>query len=183
MSEILESLVRLMAPILSFTADEIWQHLQRKGRLPSVHAELFPPVNTEYTDPELRNRWEGILAVRKEVMKALEVARKEKRIGHPLDASVSLGLSPELMRNLTPYADRLRSIFIVSAVDMVEIERLETGRESDALPGLKIGVSSSSDLKCERCWVHDPSVGHDTDHPTICKRCLRAMTEMGLDTK
>jgi isoleucyl-tRNA synthetase len=66
---------------------------------------------------------------------------------------------------------------------MVEIERLETGVESDTLPGLKIRVSPSSDPKCERCWVHDPTVGHDTGHPTICKRCLRAMTEMGLDTK
>ena len=179
MSEILESLVRLMAPVLSFTSDEIWKHLPERSRLPSVHAELFPDVNTGYRDPELSNRWEHIQAVRKEVMKALEIARKEKRIGHPLDASVSLGLSSELMRNLTPYKDRLRSILIVSAVDMLEIERLEKGLESDTLPGLKVHVSPSSDTKCERCWVHDPTVGHDTGHPTICKRCLHAMAEMG----
>ena len=116
-------------------------------------------------------------------MGALEIARKEKRIGHPLDASVSLGLSNELMANLAPYNDQLRSIFIVSAVTMMEIDRLEGGVESDALPGLKVIVSSSSDPKCERCWVHDPTVGQEGKHPTVCERCLRAMAERGLDTK
>jgi len=178
MNEILEVLVRLMAPILSFTSDEVWQHMKGNDRAPSVHADRFLPVNIAHKDPELASRWDEIITARKEVTKTLEVARKEKKIGHPLEASVTLGLSPELMDKLSPYRDQLRSIFIVSSVDMIEIDRLGEGFESETLPGLKVRVSPSSAAKCERCWVHDHTVGHDSSHPTICKRCLRALAEM-----
>ncbi|UCG70868.1 MAG: class I tRNA ligase family protein, partial [Thermoplasmata archaeon] len=179
MNEILEVLVRLMSPLLSFTADEIWQHMKGKGRMPSVHADLFTPIKNEYRDPELAGRWEGIIAVRKEVTKALELARKEKNIGHSLDASVRLGLSPELMETLTLFGtDQLRSIFIVSSVEMVEIDPIEDGLESETISGMKIKISPSYEQKCERCWVHDPTVGHDSSHPTICKRCFQALEEM-----
>ncbi|MCP4665812.1 MAG: class I tRNA ligase family protein, partial [Deltaproteobacteria bacterium] len=175
MSEILETLVRLMAPVLSFTADEIWQYMKENDRPASVHADLFVPVNEAYQAPDLASRWEVILTIRKEVTRALELARKDKKIGHPLDASVTLGLSPELALKATPYADQLRSVFIVSSVDMVELDQMKDVPESEAVPGLKVAVSPSSDPKCERCWIHDPTVGHDSDHPTICKRCLQAL--------
>jgi len=178
MNEILEVLVRLMAPILSFTADELWQYMKGKERQLSVHADLFVPVSDSYKDAELTGRWENIIAVRKEVTKALELARKGKEIGHSLDASVTLGLSSELMEKLSPYQDQLRSIFIVSSVDMVETNGIEDGLESETIPGLRIKVSSSSDPKCERCWVHDPTVGDDNNQPTICKRCLNALGEI-----
>ena len=178
MNEILEVLVRLMSPILCFTADELWQHTKGTDRPLSVHADLFVPVNDAYKDPELARRWEDIIAVRKEVTKVLELARKEKRIGHSLDASVMLGLSPELMEKLNPYRDQLRSIFIVSSVDMVEIQQLEDVIESEVVPGLRVKAAPSSDPKCERCWVHDPTVGHDSNHPTVCNRCLQALSEM-----
>lgn len=178
MNEILEVLVRLMAPILSFTADEVWQHMKGKERPMSVHTDLFVPVSDSYKDAELTRRWENIIAVRKEVTKALELARKEKEIGHSLDASVTLGLSSELMERLSPYQDQLRYIFIVSSVDMVETNEIEDGLESETIPGLKIKVSPSSDPKCERCWVHDPTVGDDNNQPTICKRCLNALDEI-----
>ena len=178
MNEILEVLVRLMAPILSFTADEVWQHMKGKERPMSVHADLFVPVSDSYKDAELTRRWENIIAVRKEMTKALELARKEKEIGHSLDASVTLGLSSELMEKLSPYQDQLRYIFIVSSVDMVETNEIEDGLKSETIPGLKIKVSPSSDPKCERCWVHDPTVGDDNNQPTICKRCLKALDEI-----
>ena len=179
MNEILEVLVRLMAPLLSFTADEIWQYMKEKERLPSVHADLFIPVKDEYKDPALAQRWENIIAVRKEVTKALEFARKEKDIGHSLDASVKLGLSPELMEALTSHGeDQLRSIFIVSSVEMVEIDRMEDGLESETISGLKVRILPSSDQRCERCWIHDPTVGHDPGHSTICKRCAQSLVEM-----
>jgi len=178
MSEILEVLVRLMAPILSFTADEIWQHMNGRDRPASVHADFFVPVNESYKDKELAERWESIIAVRKEATKALELARKEKRIGHPLDASVTIGLPPELMEELIPYRDQFRTILIVSSVDLVEAERFEDGLESEAIPGLKVKVSHSSDQKCERCWIHDPTVGQNNSHPTICKRCLDVLDEI-----
>jgi len=178
MSEILETLVRLMAPVLSFTAEEIWQYMKGNNRPASVHADLFVPVNEAYKAPELASRWEVILAIRKEVTKALELARKEKKIGHPLDASVTLGLSPELTEKAAPYADQLRSVFIVSSVDMVELDRMEGVPESETVQGLKVEVFPSSDPKCERCWIHDPTVGHNSDRPTICKRCQQALIEM-----
>ena len=178
MHEILEVLVRLMAPILSFTADEIWQYMKGNDRPLSVHADMFVPVNDSYKDPELARKWEEILAVRKEVTKALELARKEKTIGHSLDASVTLGLSDGLMENLKPYRDRLRAIFIVSSVELAEIESVEDASESENVPGLKVKISPSLDAKCERCWVHDPTVGDDGTHPGICRRCLQSLAEM-----
>lgn len=178
MNTILEVLVRLMAPILSFTADEIWQYMNAGARPTSVHADLFLQLNETYKDPELARRWEEVISVRKEVTKVLEMARKDKIIGHPLDAAVTLGLSPRLMEKLTPYQNELRAVFIVSGVVMMPIEELTAGVESDNLPGLKVAVSASSDHKCERCWVHDPSVGHDDAHPTLCSRCRNMVSEI-----
>ena len=178
MHEILETLVRLMAPVLSFTADEIWQYMKGKERPESVHAAIFFPQNEEYQDIALAERWEEIMSVRKEVTKALELARKEKTIGHPLDASVKLGLSSELADKLTPYKDQLRSIFIVSSVDLREIDQIEGGFESEIVPGLKVEVSPSLDPKCERCWIHDPTVGDDKNHPDTCERCRNVLDEI-----
>ena len=178
MHEILETLVRLMAPVLSFTADEIWQYMTGKKRPLSVHADLFLPLNEEYRDTELAERWKKIISVRKEVTKVLELARKEKRIGHSLDASVELDLSPELAEKLAPYVDQLRSILIVSSVDLAEINQIDGGYESETVPGLKVKVSPSSDPKCERCWIHDPSVGDDKNHPNTCKRCRNVLDEI-----
>jgi len=159
MYEILEVLVRIMAPILSFTADEIWGHMGKNGSFSSVHMETFIPVRQEFLDEELDRRWEDILTVRKEATRALEIARKEKRIGHSLDAAVILGLPPQLLEKL-------------------ESEAVQGGIESEEVPGLKVLVEPSPDPKCERCWVHDPSVGNDAGHPTICRRCIKALEEM-----
>jgi len=178
MNEILETLVRLMAPVLSFTADEIWQHMGGNGRPASIHADLFVPINEGYKDSELTERWDAIIAVRKEATKVLELARKEKKIGHPLDAAVTIGLPPELMDVLTPYKDQFRTILIVSSAEIVAAGALADGIESDTIEGLKVKVTSSSDQKCERCWIHDPTVGQDNEHPTICKRCLDVLDEI-----
>ncbi len=177
MNEILEVIVRLIAPVLSFTADEVWQYMKGKNRLPSIHADLFIPVNNRYINNDLMSRWEDIITVRKEVSKALELARRNKEIGHPLDASVTLGMSEKLMERLIPYKDQLRSVFIVSSVDMTE-EDFEDGFRSETVPDLRIRVRPSTDKKCERCWVHDPSVGEDPEHPEICKRCLKVIQKI-----
>jgi isoleucyl-tRNA synthetase len=179
MNEILNVLVRLMAPVLSFTAEEIWQHMPEEGRSPSVHMEQFIPLKDQHRDPGLADRWENVIKVRKEVTKALEIARKEKRVGHSLDASVTLGLPEELLGPLKPYLDRLRSIFIVSSVQVVPSEDVDGGYESEEIEGLKVLVVPSEDTKCERCWVHDPSVGENRQHPALCSRCYEAMIEAG----
>ncbi len=178
MNEILETLVRLMAPILSFTADELWSFMAEvPGRPQSVHADIFVPVQEKFLDPELASRWEVLISVRKEVSRALEIARKEKRIGHSLDAAVTLGCSPDLLAKLAPYKEDLRSIFIVSAVQLKEAGELAGVDEIEAFPGLKVVIEPSADPKCDRCWIHDPTVGSDPDHPSICQRCLRALEE------
>jgi len=117
--------------------------------------------------------------VRREATKALEIARKEKRIGHSLDASISLVLPTGLSQTIGAYRDQLRTIFIVSSVDLVDHDDLEEAYESEEIAGLKVRVRPSEDPKCERCWVHDPTVGDDDQHPTVCRRCLDAMIEAG----
>ncbi len=178
MNEILEVLVRLMAPVLSFTAEEIWQYMNPEGRTQSVHMDLFVPVKEAYKDRELAGRWETIISVRKEATKALELARKEKVIGHPLDAAMTIGLTPELMKTLAPYEQVFRTILIVSAVRFIPAEDLKDGIASETIEGLKVAVASSEDQKCERCWIHDSSVGNDNNHPTICSRCLSALKKI-----
>jgi isoleucyl-tRNA synthetase len=178
MYEILNSLVRLMAPVLSFTADEIWQFMNDSGKYSSVHADLFKELDANYKNPEIAEKWEEIIRLRKEVTKALELARKDKLIGHSLDASITLGISKETMNRLDPFSEQLRAIFIVSSVHVVPFQSLDEGYESEEINQLRIKVAPSDEEKCERCWVHDSTVGEAEEHPTICKRCLDALSEM-----
>lgn len=179
MQEILDVMVRLMAPILSFTADEIWQYICRSDKFTSVHTAQLIPVREEYRDKALNERWEKIIRLRKEVTKALEIARKDKLIGHSLDATVTLDLPDEYTEFLVPYMNDLSSIFIVSSVKSGN-PRGEGYYSSDEIQGLTVKVEPSSDVKCERCWVHDPTVGKYPDHPCICERCYDALKQMGL---
>ena len=176
MNEVLEVMVRLMAPVLSFTADEVWQYMKGE-RAASVHMEEFIPVKDEYKDPVLADRWDKIIEIRSEVNKALEIARKERIIGHSLEAEVYLGLSSKLLEFLLPYRDQLKSVFIVSGVKLDFIENLKKGVMAGSVPGLKIWVIKSPNPKCVRCWVHDESVGKDPQYPDICKRCIDALRE------
>ena len=174
--EILEVLVRLMAPILSFTADEIWSYMGTSARSPSVHMETFLPLKSEYKNESLARRWESVLKVRKEVTKAIELERKNKTLGHSLDASVTLGLPADLRAALEPYRDALPFIFIVSSVTLLSVEEVQGGYDGE---GIRVKVEKSGDPRCERCWVHDPTVGANKSHPGVCRRCLDAMAEKG----
>ncbi len=179
MHHILDMMVRDMAPILSFTAEEIWLHIKGRGREESVHLTNFLPVKEEWQDQELADRWEFIWDIRKEVNRALEIARKAKEIGHSLDAKVELGCSQDLLDRLTPYRDELRYLFIVSDVTLLPLEGLKDGMDAETINGLKIKVSRSDDIKCERCWIHDPTVGKDNQFPTLCERCIGILKDMG----
>jgi len=167
LQEILEVLVRLIAPILSFTADEIWQSMKGQGRSPSVHMETFLPLKNEYKNTVLAERWEPILRVRKEVTKAIEIERKNKTIGHSLEASITLGLPPDLVAHLEPYRNALPFLFIVSSVTTLPFDRVEDGYEGE---GIRVKVEMNKDPRCERCWVHDPTVGASQERPGVCKR-------------
>jgi isoleucyl-tRNA synthetase len=179
MYTVLDTLVKLMAPILPFTAEEIWQYMPQLSERPeSVHLTLLPEVNAEYDNPELAQKWDVLLKVRGEVTKALETARNNKLIGHPLDAFVTISAGEDLYSALQPYAADLKSIFIVSKVALVNAEPLEDIFESEEMEGLRIKVEASPGDKCERCWVHDTTVGDHSEHPTICNRCHQALEKM-----
>ncbi len=176
---ILDTLVRLMAPLLPFTAEEIWEHMPHQGqKVPSVHLTQFPEVNSAYKDDDLAQKWEQLLVVRGEVTKALEEARNKKLVGHPLDAAVTISAKAALYDAMLPYADDLRYVFIVSAAKLVNDQKLEDVFVSEAVAGLSIRVEKARGEKCERCWIHEPSVGTNAEHPAICNRCRGALAKM-----
>jgi isoleucyl-tRNA synthetase len=105
------------------------------------------------------------------VTKALEQARTAKLIGHPLDASVTISANKDLYNDLHSYTEDLKSIFIVSQVSLIKEETLSGAYESNDIEGLSILIEPATGEKCERCWMHDSSVGTSQQHPTICKRC------------
>ena len=172
MHDILSSLVRLMAPVLSFTADEVWTYLKHTDPVPSVFLADFPKPEERYLDDGLNARWERLQAVRGEAAKVLEALRKEKKIGHSLDASVTLFAEPALHAFLTNYSKDLPFIFIASQVAVAqEAEAPADAFASDAVKGLKIIAEKAAGQKCGRCWMYQESVGTVQDHPQICSRC------------
>jgi isoleucyl-tRNA synthetase len=145
------------------------------GSLESVHMTQLPQVNDTFLDSKLAERWEAVLLLRGEVSKALEEARNQKTIGHSLDAAVTLFLPDTFSAILRPDANELRTIFIVSRVNLSPSEGLSDAYESAKIPGLLIHVAPSPGEKCERCWIYDQSVGVDGTHKTICERCLKVL--------
>jgi isoleucyl-tRNA synthetase len=169
-----------MAPILPFTADEIWQYMPPKsGRESSIHLASLPKINPAVKNDALFQRWEFLLKIRGEATKALEEARSKKLIGHPLDASVTVSATEAVYDLLSPYADDLRSLLIVSKANLAKDEILDDALESEEIKGVAIRVETAPGEKCERCWVHDPSVGSNSEHATICGRCQDALARIG----
>jgi isoleucyl-tRNA synthetase len=166
---LLDALVRLLAPLMSFTAEEVWTHMERPD---SVHMALFPePGDLSAGIPEdARKRtaaWDRLMEVRDSVLKSLETARNEKRIGAPLEACVRLSDSGELLALLQEYSSQLPGLLIVSQV------KVESGEGE-----LAIVVERASGVKCERCWKYTHDVGSDARFPTICKACAEAVNEI-----
>jgi len=179
LSILLDAIVRIMAPILSFTAEEIWQHMSDyTGKEKSVHLASLPEVTAEWKNEPLAARWNGLLQARGEVTKAIEEARNKKLVGHSLDAAVTLSVDDSLYETLQPFAEDLRSIFITSKALLVMGEKLEGAYVSPVIEGLSIQVEPATEEKCERCWVHDESVGTIPERPTICNRCQGALEQM-----
>ncbi|MHB1403982.1 MAG: isoleucine--tRNA ligase [Desulfitobacteriaceae bacterium] len=168
----LDALVRFLAPILTFTADEIWPYVPG-NKEENIQTAKLPQVKQEWLDPVLEEKWEKILRLRADVAKALEMARQEKLINHPLTAQVELYPTAEQYKFLEQVPN-LSEIFIVSAVRVHQPkeERPEGVLEGQELEGLGIAVHSAAGEKCERCWIYHPSVGQDQEHPTLCPRCV-----------
>jgi len=169
---ILNAMVRIMAPIMIFTAEEIKRYLPANAEATdSIHLDLFPQVEPQWHNADLVNRWQQILSMREEVAKALEAARVAKTIGHPLSARVVISAPDALYQALLPYADDLKMIFITSQAELTKDSSLTDAYVSENIEGLKIQVVPAEGEKCERCWIHEPSVGSHPDHPAICQRC------------
>jgi len=173
MYTILDNLVRMVAPVLSFTADEVWAELPGK-RETSVHVALFPALTPEVKDEALAARWEKMMKVRGEVSKALEQARVKKVIGHSLDAAVAIKASGETAALLGEFEGELAGIFIVSKAGLAG-ELSGEVYVAEGIEGLEIQVTAAPGDKCERCWCYDEEIGKDSEHPTLCPKCLAAV--------
>ncbi|ASS75836.1 isoleucine--tRNA ligase [Tumebacillus algifaecis] len=168
MYEILFGLTKLVAPILTYTADEVWPFVPGTTD-ESVQLTQWSDPNTYDIDELLEQKWEGILRVRDEVLKALEVARKEKVIGKGLTAAVDLYPNAETLTVLqsTP---RLGEVLGVSQVNLQELGAAVPD-DATAYEGLSIRVRAAEGETCERCRIVTPLVGQNEDHPTICPVC------------
>ena len=170
---LLQSMVRLLAPVLSFTAEEVWSSMPGyRDKETSVHLTAFPAPNPEHVDLELVDRWKKMLVLRAEISKAVEIARQNKIIGHSLDAAVQISAPGKFEELFMTYADELRSLLIVSQVSFAKADEMATAYESSEISGLKVAVSRATGKKCGRCWIYSPSVGVDPAQPEICDRCL-----------
>jgi isoleucyl-tRNA synthetase len=183
--EIADALARLLAPILVFTADEIWENLPAPSyqvatgggeatagvrRAPSVHLAGFPVV-VGARDAELAARWAQIFEVREVVLRALEEARAAKQIGSSLEARVELKLKDPLYTTLSKYQGELRYVLIVSKVGVVKTD-------DAASPDIGVEVFRADGGKCDRCWNYSERVGEFHRYPTVCERCIEALAEI-----
>ena len=177
--EVLTALTRLLAPVLSFTTEEVWAQIPGAGKPESVHLTTFPEERGEWANERLAAEWERLLEVRGEVSRALEAARKAGRIGKGIDAVVYVVSAPEeewrplLAAKGEPL---LATVFNVSGARLGEPPPAgdAIAYESADIPGLALAVVPARSLgwkKCERCWLWSPRVGEDREHPTLCERC------------
>jgi isoleucyl-tRNA synthetase len=183
--ELLTALTRLMAPVLTFTADEVWSYIPGRGKPESVHLVLFPEERGEWTNERLAADWERLLEVRGEVSRALEVARQQGKIGKGIDAVVFVPSAPE--EQWRPLLEAkgealLTTLFNVSGTRLGKPAPAGSVRyESQDIPGLVLEIVPAQALgwkKCERCWTWSARVGEHPSHPTLCERCTPVVTAL-----
>jgi isoleucyl-tRNA synthetase len=172
--EILDAFTRLVAPILSFTSEEVY-YAMYEGRPPesragSVHALLFPKYEALPDEEYLLEEWEKLKDVRDVVLKSLEEVRQAGTIGNSLEAKVRIRASGETVALLRRHESDLRYVFIVSQVVVDE--------DPAAKEGPHIEVLKADGEKCERCWNYSVEVGKDTAYPSLCERCVPAIKEI-----
>jgi len=180
--KIVTSLAQLMAPILSFTAEDVWDVLPGKTKeqqtAGSVHVATFPEVLALQDSEGLEAQWKELLAIRTLVLGALEQQRRDKVIGSSLEARVVLQATPDRHTFLQRYEHDLPTFFIVSQVILSKCESIssEGHLAADATLGISVDVAKAEDEKCERCWNYRPTVGAHAEHPTLCERCVEAVS-------
>jgi isoleucyl-tRNA synthetase len=189
---ILSTMTCLMAPIVSFTAEEIWQNIRQIAKSveqraksieqgaenieESVFLSPFPEVNEEYYNQELERKWDTLFLIRNEVNKSLEIKRAERFIGNSLEAKIIIYPHEKYKPLLGQYKDFLPTFLIVSAVEIVD-SNIEGAYKSIELEGLEIKVERAPGEKCQRCWNWSESVGVFAEAPDICERCHKVLFE------
>ena len=178
LNELITGMTRLMAPVLSFTAEEVWSYFSHSDGK-SVHMNSFADLIDVSVDEEFICRWNMMTELKSEVSKALELCRREKVIGHSLDAQVKLVLPSNVSSALGDECSDLKFIFIVSSVELVNVLGDE-GKvySSEKMKGLEIGVSRMGGEKCERCWNYfKEDSTNKGEHSTICFRCIKNLEQ------
>ena len=163
-----DALTRLLAPIIPHTAEESWDYRPAPdGQRSSVHLTEFPEPDPRWDDEQQDARWAELIALREQVLVALEGLRKEKVIGSAQEARVRIATArPERWQ---PDRELLATLCILSEVEIVA---------DAAATSESVQAERSSYAKCERCWNYRPTVGRDAEHPTLCDRCVRVIGEM-----
>jgi isoleucyl-tRNA synthetase len=183
LSRILSAMTRLMAPVLSFTAEEIWQNMKRAAKhvekggtdiADSVFLADFPRINERFRDIDLEKKWDALFLLRNEVNKAIEIKRAERFLGNSLEAKITLRVPEKYASLLSEGRDFLPAFFIVSAV---EISDKQTGSAytSAEIEGLEIKVERAEGSKCQRCWNWSTHVGEFSEARDICERCHKVI--------
>ncbi len=186
LSKILLNMTKLMAPILSFTAEEVWQSIKHRPESTEMEKEDFqesvfltrlPHVDEEFLDRKLEEKWDDLFKLRNEVNKALEIKRAEKFLGNSLEAKILLHL-PERYESLFPddEIEYLPTFFIVSAVELAD-KSIDDAYRSTEIEGLEIKVERAPGTKCLRCWNWSKAVGTFADAPDICDRCYKVIRQ------
>ncbi|MBM4302575.1 MAG: isoleucine--tRNA ligase [Deltaproteobacteria bacterium] len=174
LQDLLQGLTLAMAPILSFTADEVWEHVPGAGRLDSVHLGALPPPPPGFPDEALLAKYDFLLKVRGEINRGLEEARKEKRLATAQEAAVILGtMDAQLYAKLKAQVAELKTL--AQAAELGVESQPRGGQESQGIPGLYITIEPAAGEKCVRCWFRYPGVGEDPRHPLACARCRQVL--------
>ncbi len=168
---ILDAVVRLYAPVLVHSCEEVWEQMPVSAEKPSVHLAAWPEVRGEWLDAELGAGYDGLFAVRGSVNRALERLREAGSLGRSLDARVAVYTTDAGLRASLARAD-LAALFIVSDATL---SPEPTGTEDPEHPGVWVHAERSPHARCERCWARRSDVGADSDDPTLCGRCIEVV--------
>jgi isoleucyl-tRNA synthetase len=175
--DLLEYLLRLLAPILSFTAEEAWGHLPSRSRPESVHLADFPAALAGFPDEALLAKYEFLFKVRAEINREMDLAKKAKVVASAPESRVILGVTPEESAHLAVLQEQASDLKTLVQVEHLEIVPgpLPDGRPGVELPWLTVTIEKAPGEKCVRCWYHRPGVGEDAAHPQLCRLCREVL--------
>jgi isoleucyl-tRNA synthetase len=172
MHHILESLVRCLMPIVSFTAEEIWEHMPGEREDSVLFSNYYNGFTGLSSDEESDAFWQQVIEVRDAVSKQIEAVRGEGKIGASLDAKVTLYAKEDLQQSLAKLGSELRFVLITSGAEVLNFTEASSAVVETSMPNLKLSVTAVADEKCVRCWHRCDDVGAHQQHPELCGRCI-----------